>query len=137
MTRVRDPLSVRYDAVTHALLDRAARASRTNRSVLAWVASPRAEFRDRDQSGRTRHERAFIRSAYYQVRGWHILRSETVEWSLQLKWGNDTDCEPSRPGYLARPVFVRLRPRDEARITGESYIAERMAGRSGGREQAP
>ncbi len=65
MAPPRDPLSVRYDGVVRDLMTRAARAHRNSASVVAWIASPRGEFRHRDRGGRTAHERAFTRSAYY------------------------------------------------------------------------
>lgn len=121
----RDPLSIRYDATVHPLLIRAARASRDRHGILAWVTSPTGEYRQRDQSGRTPHERAFTRSAYYILRWGPLQRGETVEWSLKLTWGDDDTRKLSRSGYLARPVLVRLYPRSEAQVTGRRYIPAR------------
>ena len=115
----RDPLSVHYDGATHAIVLRAIYASRNRRGVLAYVASPRAEFRSVDRGGRTKHERAFTRSAYYLV--WRTPLNEGIEpaWSLRLTWGDSV--EPSSRGRLARPVTVRVWPRDQARVSGPSW----------------
>ena len=113
MPQGRDPLSVRYDGVVHDLMLRAGRASRSGRGVQAWIASPRGEFRIRDRGGRTAHERAFTRSAYYLIfkNGGEPGRSG---WSLKLTWGNDEDRRASAYGKLARPVLVRLYPAAQA-----------------------
>ena len=124
MARPRDPLSVRYDGAVSDILARAARASRQRKAVQAWISSPRAEFHDLDESGRTRHERAFLRSAYHQIRGQHIADGTLIQWSLQLTWGGNDALKPSRPGHFSRPVSVRLRPSGDARVTGERYIPE-------------
>lgn len=123
----RDPLSIRYDPAVRPLLVRAAQASRTRHGITVWITSPAGEYRQRDQSGRTIHERAFTRSAYYILRWGPLQRGETVEWSLKLTWGDDDDRQPSRPGHLARPVHIRLYPRREAEVTGHQYIPDRPA----------
>ena len=94
---VRDPLSVRYDGATRDLLERAARASRSRRAVIAWVPSPRGEVRRLDRGGRTAHERAWTRSMYYQV------RIPPRRWSLKLTWDEDSgNLSPSfRRGWRA------------------------------------
>lgn len=120
----RDPLSVHYDAATGQLLRRAASASRARRGVLTWIVSPTAEYRTRDRGGRTRHERAFIRSAYFQVRSKQTNPDGPV-WSLKLTWGADHERRPSRPGHMARPVVARLFPRDDAVMPADSYLGHR------------
>ena len=117
----RDPLSVRYDGVTGQVLDRAARASVSRRSVQAWVVSPRPEFRALDAGGRTAHERAFTRSAYYRVWRLPINQGIPPEWSLKLTWGADAELRASRAGRMARPVQVRLFPRSQARVRGTHW----------------
>ncbi len=119
----RDPLSVRYDGIVSDLMQRAARASRNGQGVQAWIASPRSEFRARDRGGRTAHERAFTRSAYYLIfknaglrtSGARGTRGPASGWSLKLTWGSDADRRPSSHNRLARPVVVRLYPRGQAR----------------------
>ena len=97
---------------------------RQRKAVQVWISSPRAEFRALDESGRTRHERAFMRSAYHRIRGQHLADGTLIEWLFQLTWGDDDTLKPSRPGYFSRPVRVRLRPLSDARVTGERYIPE-------------
>jgi hypothetical protein len=115
----RDPLSVNYDGAVHGLMVRAARAHRDGKSVQAWIASPRSEFRRRDVGGRTAHERAFTRSAYYLIfkGGGTGKRSG---WSLKLTWGDDGQRRASSGGRLARPVQIRLFAR--ARVSGPSWV---------------
>ena len=120
---------MRYDGVVWGVLNRAARASVHKAGVRVWIASPRAEFRARDRGGRTAHERAFVRAAYYKV--WREPVNEAIraekegrrgrppDWSLQLTWGDDVDRKPSSRGRLARPVLVRLRPRSQARVRAD------------------
>jgi hypothetical protein len=117
----RDPLSVRYDGVVHQMMIRAGRASRTGRGVQAWIASPRGEFRARDRGGRTAHERAFTRSAYYLIfkNGGEPGRSG---WSLKLTWGRDGDRQASAYGKLARPVLVRLYPSAQAEPAAPDWV---------------
>jgi hypothetical protein len=81
-----------------------------------WISSPRAEFRSRDRGGRTAHERAFTRAAYYQVQKVPHNLGQVPDWSLKLTWGSDGDRRLSRPGHLARPVMVRVFPRSAARV---------------------
>jgi hypothetical protein len=110
----RDPLSVHYDGYVADLMTRARRASEQRRGVLAWISSPRGEFRVLDQGGRTRHERAFTRSAYYLV-----FKIEPGQWGhLKLTWG-DTLVASSK-GKLARPVVVRLYR--SARVEGPRWV---------------
>lgn len=120
----RDPLSVRYDGVVHDLMVRAARAHRDGKSVVAWIASPRPEFRRRDTGGRTAHERAFTRSAYYLIFRTPIRQGQVPDWSLKLTWGPDTARRASSAGRLARPVQVRLFRRGGARVRGASWVGE-------------
>ena len=119
----RDPLSVRYDGVVHQLMLRAGRASRNGQSVQAWIASPRGEFRSRDRGGRTTHERAFTRSAYYLIfkNGGNPGESG---WSLKLSWGDDGQRRASAAGRLARPVQVRLFPRSQARRRAPAWAGD-------------
>lgn len=122
MPAERDPLSVQYDGITWQVLTRAARASRNRRGVQVWVASSRAEFRELDRGGRTRHERAFTRSAYYRVFRVPLNAQQVPDWSLKLTWGSDAERKPSTRGRLARPVVVRLFPRDQARVSGARWV---------------
>ena len=100
----RDPLSVRYDGTVRALMIRAARAERDRKSIQAWIASPRGEFRHRDKGGRTAHERAFMRSAYYLIFRTPIREGRAPDWSLKLTWGSDADRRASSQGRMARPA---------------------------------
>ncbi len=118
----RDPLSLRYDGHVNDLMRRAARASRSQAGVRAWIASPRGEFGRRDRGGRTPHERAFTRAAYYLI--WRVPINAGVrqEWSLKLTWGTDADRRPGAPGRLARPVVIRLFPRGQARRRAPQWL---------------
>jgi hypothetical protein len=111
----RDPLSVRYDGVTRDAVMRAIRASRGGKGVQVWVASTRGEHRSPDAGGRTAHERAFTRSAYYLVWRAPINAGRIPDWSLKLSWGPDDALKASSNGRLARParlrIFVRRGPR--------------------------
>ncbi len=118
----RDPLSVRYDGVVRDLMIRAARAHRDGRGVQAWIASPRGEFRARDRGGRTAHERAFTRAAYYLVFRVPLNRGQAPDWSLRLTWGDDAQRRASSHGRLARPVQVRLFRRSGARVRGPRWV---------------
>ena len=118
----RDPLSVNYDGVVHTLVLRAIYASRSRRGVQAWVASPRGEYRAVDRGGRTKHERAFTRSAYYLVWRQYINDKTDPPWSLRLTWGEDADLRPSSRGRLARPVVLRVWPRSQARVSGPRWV---------------
>ena len=118
---VRDPLSVRYDATARQVMLRAARASRGGRGVTVWIASSRAELRHPDAGGRSRHERAFTRAAYYLIFRVPLNRGEPPEWSLKLTWGKDADLRPSSQGRMARPVTARLYPRSQARVRGPRW----------------
>ena len=111
----RDPLSVRYDATARQALGRAMRASRAGRGVQVWVASTRGELRDPDSGGRSRHERAFSRAAYYEVWRRPINAGAIPTWSLKLTWGTDAELRPSAAGKLARPARLRLFPRSGPR----------------------
>jgi hypothetical protein len=118
----RDPLSVRYDGVVDQLLRRAGAAHRYGRGVQAWIASPREEFRHRDRGGRTAHERAFSRSAYYKVFRVPLNQGRSPDWSLKLEWGSDAERRASSGGRLARPVRVRLFKRSGARVSGPRWV---------------
>ncbi len=118
----RDPLSIRYDGAVRDLMIRAARAHRDGRGVQAWIASPRPEFRARDKGGRTAHERAFTRAAYYLIFRVPLNRGGTPEWSLRLAWGDDDARRASSSGRLARPVQVRLFKRSGARVRGARWV---------------
>lgn len=117
----RDPLSLRYDEHVRGLMMRAARASRSRAGVRAWIASPRGEFGRPDRGGRTAHERAFTRAAYYLIWRVPINAGQPQQWSLKLTWGTDADRKPSARGRLARPVVVRLFPRGEARPSSPAW----------------
>lgn len=120
MSATRDPLSVRYDGIVRQLAVRAARASRDRRGVLVHIASPRAEFGRLDKGGRTAHERAFTRAAYYLIFKAPINAGQVPMWSLKLDWSDDLAA--SSGGRLARPVVFRLYPRDKARVRGDRWV---------------
>lgn len=101
---VRDPLSVAYDSRVRRVLLRAIVARRDRKGVPVWVASPPAEFRHLDRGGRTRHERAFTRSAYYQVFKVPRNLGELPAYSLKLQWGPIA----FRHGRWGRVAQVRL-----------------------------
>jgi hypothetical protein len=124
MAPPRDPLSVRYDATVATLMHRAARAHRDGKSVTAWIASPRGEYRHRDRGGRTVRERAFQRSAYYLIWRTPINEGRIPDWSLKLTWGDDGQRRASSSGRLARPVQVRLFRRSGARVKGPSWVSD-------------
>lgn len=115
----RDPLSVRYDAAAFNAVMRAIRASKNGQGVQLWVASTRGELRNPDAGGRSAHERAFTRSAYYLVFRAPINRGGIPAWSLKLTWGDE--LRPSGQGRLARPVRVRVWPRSQARVRGARW----------------
>ena len=129
----RDPLSVYYDGPVRQLMLRAARASLDRHSVRTWIASPRGEFGRLDRGGRTPHERAFTRSAYYLVFKTPIRAGQVPEWSLKLSWGADEDLRASSGGRLARPVLVRLYPRSQARVRGPRWAGTELQSRAGAR----
>ena len=87
----RDPLSWHYDGYVRQVMIRAIRASRNGRSVRVYIASPRSSFRATDAGGRTAHERAFTRSAYYLM------------WRVPLRAGISTQT--------ATPALARRRQR--------------------------
>jgi hypothetical protein len=63
---VRDPLSVLYDKQTSKLLDLLYRKSSLPASAEAFVKIPRNDPPDDFDGSLTIHERAFVRSRYYQ-----------------------------------------------------------------------
>jgi hypothetical protein len=101
---VRDPLSVAYDSRVRRVLLRAIIARRSDRGIPAFVQSPPREFRAPDRGGRTKHERAFTRSAYYQVFKVPRNLGELPAYSLRLDWGKIE----FRHGRWGRVVQVRL-----------------------------
>ena len=113
MSLPRDPLSVKYDDIVRDLMLRAIRAAASRRGVQAWIASGTPEFRRRDRGGRTAHERAFTRSAYYLVFK-NAGEPGRSGWSLKLTWGADADRRPSARGKMVRPVTIRLFPSGQA-----------------------
>ena len=104
---VRDPRSVDYDPAVRAVLIQAIRQMRQRKGVIVWIASPRAQFRNRDAGSRTAEERAFTRAIYYQVRKVPENMGERPDYSVKLTW-NETQTEPSSHGRRARAVQVRL-----------------------------
>ena len=104
MAPVRDPLSVRYDRAVRRALLAAIAAARQGRPASAWVASPGPEFRQLDRGGRTKHERAFTRSAYYQVINVPRQQGQRAAWSLKLTWGPIEN----RRGRYGRTVQLRM-----------------------------
>ena len=109
----RDPLSIRYDATARQSVMRAIAAGRRGRGVQVWVASGRGEAAD--AGGRTPHERAFSRAAYYLVWRAPINAGRIPDWSLKLIWGPDSAMEASSHGRMARPVRLRVWPRGGAK----------------------
>jgi hypothetical protein len=85
----RDPLSERYDAAARRLLTAAVAAHQQGRrgGVVAFIASPPREFTSTDKGGRTAHERAFTRAAYYLVMKVPQHQGVPQQWSLKLEWG--------------------------------------------------
>jgi hypothetical protein len=75
------------------------------------VSSTSGELRSPDSGGRTAHERAFTRSAYYYVWREPLNAGQIPAWSLKVMWGGDDELRPSARGRMARPVRLRLRPR--------------------------
>lgn len=118
----RDPLSVRYDAAARQVLIRAIRASKNGQGVTLWIASTRAELRNPDAGGRSAHERAFSRAAYYDVFRRPLNAGTVPDWSLKLTWGDE--LRPSGQGRMARPVRVRVWPRAQARVRGERWTSD-------------
>ena len=87
MAGVRDPLSERYHWSARRAVMRAITAHYAGQSASAWIASPGPEFRNLDRGGRTAHERAFTRAAYWWVWREPINNKRTPTWSLKLTWG--------------------------------------------------
>lgn len=131
----RDPLSVKYDGPSRAAMMRAIRASRNGRGVLVWVASSRAELRSPDGGGRTAHERAFTRSAYYLVWRAPINAGAIPDWSLKIEWGGDGELRASSSGRLARPARLRVRPRRGPK-GGRTHAYNLPAGRQWARTES-
>lgn len=111
MPYARDPLSIRYDATARQSVMRAISAGRSGRGVQVWVASSRAEHQAPDEGGRTKHERAFSRAAYYLVWRAPLNAGRVPDWSLKLIWGPDSAMQASSHGRMARPVRLRVWPR--------------------------
>jgi hypothetical protein len=84
-----------------------------------WVTSPGAEFTSTDRGGRTRHERAFTRSIYYQLAHDPAYASQPPRWSLKLEWGHIEN----RRGHYGRTCQVRI----FARPAGAAYITRHPA----------
>jgi hypothetical protein len=118
MPYYRDPLSTAYDGYVRQVMIRAARASRNGQGVRVWIASPRRS--GTDAGGRTSHERAFTRSAYYLIWRTPINTHTIPEWSLKLTWSGEQRA--SSGGRVARAATVRLFPRSKARVRGVSWV---------------
>lgn len=104
----RDPLSVDYDGMVRDILILAIRRHRNHqRGPIAWVASPRREFRQLDRGGLTAHERAFTRAAYYQVFKVPRNQGAPVHYSLVMEW-DKTRRLPAPRGQVARAVRVQI-----------------------------
>ena len=102
----RDPLSVEYDPIVRRVLILAIRRHRNHQSgVLAWVPSPRRQFRHLDRGGLTKNERAFTRSAYYQTQKVPRNAGQPELYKLTLEWQDRREPSGRR---LARPVRVTL-----------------------------
>jgi hypothetical protein len=82
----RDSLSVAYARHARAALVDAIGTS-PPRTARVFIASPGAEFTRTDRGGRTRHERAFTRAAYYEVQQVPRRTGTDPQWSLRLDWG--------------------------------------------------
>ena len=130
MPFARDPLSVRYDGVTRQVMARAIRASRNGQGVRVSIASSRAEIRNPDAGGRTMHERAFTRSAYYLVFRTPLNYGHTPAWSLKISWA--TEVSPSSEGRVARVARLRIWPRSEARVRGPRWTDDPQLQSGGG-----
>ena len=100
----RDPLSTAYDTAVRRALLRAIRAHYAGQAATAFIASPGHEFRNTDRGGRTAHERAFTRSAYYQVWKAPQRAGQVPQWSLKLTWGPIE----RRGDRYGRTVTIRL-----------------------------
>ena len=121
MATRRDPLSVHYDRSVKRAIRAAAEAHKVRRGVTVWVSSPPAEFRALDERGRTVHERAFTRSAYYQVVSVPRALKVAPTWSLRLTWGPVA----KRHGRWGRQVTIRLyryRRAATARVSSPSFL---------------
>ena len=105
---IRDPLSEAYDTPVRQMLVQAIRQLRNHqRGPIAWIASPRHEFRQLDKGGLTRHEREFIRAAYFQVFKVPRKTGAPVHYSMTYEVDRGRR-EPSAYGRLARPVRLTL-----------------------------
>jgi hypothetical protein len=125
----RDPLSWHYDGYVREVMRRAVRAGRDGRGVRVYIASTRAEIRNPDEGGRTRHERAFTRSVYYLM--WRApINAKTIpEYSVKMTWGDEVQA--SSGNRVARPVTIRVWPRSQARVRGQQWSKD-PALKSGG-----
>lgn len=81
----RDRLAAAYAAPARRALEAAIAAE--DKTSSGYVASPGREFRQLDRGGRTAHERAFTRAAYYEVIQVPRHTQTPRRWSLQLEWG--------------------------------------------------
>ena len=117
----RDPLSERFDPAVRRALLAAIRARPASHAV--WVASPGPEFRSLDRGGRTSHERAFTRAAYYAVFRVPLNQGLVPDWSLRLTWG-PIERRGSRYGRTVqlRMFTRRSGERHNARHPGQSWV---------------
>lgn len=113
----RDPLSVFYDGYVRQVMLRAIRASRNERGVAVWIASPRRD--PVDPRGLTAHERAFQRSCYYLMWRVYLNRELVPPYALKMTWTDET--RPSSSGRSARRVNIRLFLRSKARPRGKRW----------------
>jgi hypothetical protein len=121
----RDPLSVVYDPMVRDVLILAIRRHRNHqRGPIAWVASPRREFRQLDRGGLTAHERAFTRAAYYVVFKAPRNAGTPVHYSLVMEW-DKTRKLPAPRGQVARSVRVQIykygSQRKAAKVSGYAF----------------
>jgi hypothetical protein len=121
----RDPLSVNYDPMVGDVLRLAIQRHRNHqRGPVAWVASPRREFRQLDRGGLTAHERAFTRAAYYQVFRNPRNQKQPVHYSLVMEW-DKTRKLPAPRGQVARSVRVQIykygSQRKAAKVSGYPF----------------
>jgi hypothetical protein len=99
----RDPLAVAYERHARAALVDAIRTG-PPRISRVFIASPGAEFTSTDRGGRTRHERAFTRAAYYEVQQVPRRTGTPQQWSLRLEWS----LIERRGSRYGRVVTVRM-----------------------------
>ena len=118
----RDRLAAAYAAPARRALEAAIAAE--SKTSTGYVASPGREFRQLDRGGRTKHERAFTRAAYYEVIQVPRRTSTPRRWSLQLEWG-PIEKRGSKYGRVVRLRMFRYGTRAyQAALTRGAYTAD-------------